>query len=232
MLESGDVPVFVKQESEPRASVSEPSTASDPLVRPQAKRKHKRKTGRPCNVCKHKQLAEIDKALLEFDAGRVAARFSVAKRSVQRHAALHLPSAIVESDQAMKAERTASWWKRLYWLMDKAMQAVELGRDVDEISKALTAASKYMQQDGKALKILEDSPDVFLIAGFKDEAEARSHREQLEAVRSMSDDDIHASFMDFERRYALEAPGARRDYLSLLELSGGPNGEEAEAQGR
>jgi hypothetical protein len=130
----------------------------------------------------------------------------------------------VESGAIALQRRQQEWWTDLEDLLSKAKQAVALGRNVGEISAALSAASRFIQHKGKAARLLDDSVNVFAVAGFKDEDEARKHAEELEAVRSMSSADIHAAFMEFERRYALEAPGVARDYGDLLRIAGGTDG--------
>jgi hypothetical protein len=182
--------------------------------------------GRPCKTCLHPKRAEIDKALLTETPAQVSARFGVAQRSVERHSYNHLPAASVESSAAVLHDEARLWREELQGLLDRAKGLAESAADARDVAAAINAASKLIVTKGQHLKLIGDGAvNVWLAAGYSDEREAQADREAREAVKNMSPHEIHAQFMEFERRYALEEPGARRDYQTLIELSGGNRGQ-------
>lgn len=111
------------------------------------------------------------------------------------------------------------WRNDLQRALEVAWRAVE-NPDDKGIAAALSSLHKFLNTKGQHLKLIGDgSVNVWIQAGFKDEEDARQHREEMETIRKLSPAEIHAKVMEFERRYAIESPEAAKDYETLLGLA-------------
>lgn len=96
---------------------------------------------RTCTVCRHPNRDEIDAALLAGEPERsIAARFgSLSRGGVQRHRALHIPTALTKGQDALEVARADNLIAQLGSLHDRAEAILTQAEAAGELRTALSA---------------------------------------------------------------------------------------------
>jgi len=181
---------------------------------------------RRCLVCRHPLRREIEVEVLKGRSVRgIASQFGLPYLSLWKHKRDHLPATLVESDSAWRQERKRSWIRDVKALLDGALKIVNdpetTGAKHARLRlAAMRTALSILGLEGRALgEIAEAQVNVWTLAGFESEEHARRDREERESIKSMPPAEIHSRFMEFERRYAIETPGALADFETLVSLA-------------
>ncbi len=128
-----------------------------------------RRVGRPCKVCNHQQIKEIDAAILAGDAtdGEVARKFALGHDAVARHRVNHVPT---KAMRAAIAEHVAGEGAHALDLLASAdelrSEALRVLRETQESGdremqpKAIREAARLLELMGKLRGEVNDSVQV------------------------------------------------------------------------
>ena len=122
---------------------------------------------RTCTVCRHKQRAEIDKALVARRPFRdIAGQHGVSKSALVRHHDDHLPAALVRAQEAAEAAQADALLAQVIDLRDRALgilDTAEAGEDLKTAVSAVREARGCVELLGKLAGQLKDAPTVNVI---------------------------------------------------------------------
>lgn len=93
-----------------------------------------------CKVCQHDDRATIDEMLAQGTAKRAVARkFGMSSDSVGRHAAKHLPAAVVKAETAREAAQADSLLERILDMERRACRFLEVAERMNRTPDGLAA---------------------------------------------------------------------------------------------
>jgi len=153
---------------------------------------------RPCQVCTHERVAEIDAALIAKEAGtrRLAERFGVDRNALRRHQKNHLAHSLAaasgavvtrcDPDPASLVEQVAALERRARALLDRADRNDDIKtalRAVDSLRQLHELLAKMAGElSGSGLSRAEVKRIAREMARVV-EAELRAEPERLERIR-------------------------------------------------
>jgi len=153
---------------------------------------------RPCSICTHERVAEIDRDLIAKEAGtrRLAEKYGVNRNSLRRHQQNHLAHSLaaasgavvnrVEADPALLIGQVADLEMRARKLLDRAEAADDRAnavRALGQLRQVLELAAKLAGElSGSGLSRAEVKRIAREMARVV-EAELRAEPERLERIR-------------------------------------------------
>lgn len=119
---------------------------------------------RSCSVCGHTQRAAIDRALVNGEPLRdIAGRFGVAKSSLDRHKADHLPATMVKAKETEDVAHAIDIVQQLKTINGVALHILKDARDARNGDLALKAIDRIERQialQAKLIGELDERPVV------------------------------------------------------------------------
>ena len=119
---------------------------------------------RTCSVCAHPERATIDKALVAGGTLRdIAGRYGLSKSAVERHAAEHLPAALVAAVGAEETRQALDVLQQLKTINAAALTVLRDARaagDGDLMLKAIDRVHRQVELQAKLLGDLDERPVV------------------------------------------------------------------------
>ena len=101
---------------------------------------------RTCTVCIHKQLSEINAALLRNEAYRsVAKRFGASESAVYRHQQEHLPAALMKAKDAAELVQADSLMEKIAQLEQEARRLGRKAEDAGDLRTAMAAVRELVR---------------------------------------------------------------------------------------
>lgn len=93
---------------------------------------------RPCSVCIHKRLEDIDKALIEGETFRALSRqYTLSRDALRRHKMEHLPTAMAKAKEAEEASHGDNLLDHLGELREQAQRIAQKAEDAKNYTAAL-----------------------------------------------------------------------------------------------
>lgn len=93
---------------------------------------------RPCSVCTHKRISDIDQALVAGETFRALSRqYKLSKDALRRHKLEHLPKAMAEAQKAVETTRGDSLLDQLRALQEQAHRIAEKAEKNGNFTAAL-----------------------------------------------------------------------------------------------
>ena len=115
---------------------------------------------RPCSICTHAQLSEIDCALIRSESFRnVASRFQVSTAALQRHRIQHIAAQLAAGKQETNIQSASALVKELQEITRKTRDVLTRalrGKHYELALKALGRLEKQLELKGRLLGELED----------------------------------------------------------------------------
>ncbi len=122
---------------------------------------------RTCTVCRHKQRAEINQALVARRPFRdIAGQYAVSRSALVRHHDDHLPAAMVKAQEAAEAAQADNLLAQVTDLRDRAIGILDTAVATDDLRVALGAireARGCLELLGKLAGQLQDGPTVNIL---------------------------------------------------------------------
>ncbi len=122
---------------------------------------------RRCTICRHKQRAEIDKALVARQPFRtIADRFGVSKTALIRHHDDHVPAALVRAQEATEAAQADNLLAQVVDLRGRAIGILDTAVATDDLRVALGAireARGCLELLGKLAGQIQAGPTVNIL---------------------------------------------------------------------
>lgn len=102
---------------------------------------------RKCTVCIHPKRAEIDKLLAAGSESnrRVASQFGLVAKSVDRHAASHLPARVQAAVERKQIALDAPLADQVNWYQEQARECLFRAMDADDLSNAGTHIARGLE---------------------------------------------------------------------------------------
>jgi len=115
---------------------------------------------RVCTICTHQERHAIDKAIVSGTPNRrIAAHYDLAETSLRRHAAEHLPVALVQAQEAEEVRQALDVVKQLRYVNGAALTVLRDARASGEAELVLRAIDRVMKQIELQAKLLGDLDD-------------------------------------------------------------------------
>jgi len=93
---------------------------------------------RKCSVCVHPKQGLIDKAIVAGESYRdIAGRYGLSRSAVERHANGHLPTTLVEAEEAKEAVRAGDLLNEVNSLKDRALTILDTAEKAEDWRTAL-----------------------------------------------------------------------------------------------
>jgi hypothetical protein len=123
-----------------------------------------------CTVCDHPERAAIDRALVDGVPGAAALgeRYGLARSSVKRHAARHVPAAVAAASEAATVARGDALLARVEALTvetHRILRTAKREKDHELALRAIARLEKQTELLARLLGELRDGPTVNLFVG-------------------------------------------------------------------
>ncbi len=122
---------------------------------------------RTCTVCRHKQRAEIDKALVARRVFRdIARQYGLSKDALLRHHDDHLPAALVRAQEATEAAQADALLAQVCDLRTRALGILDTAEAEEDLKAAIAAireARGCVELLAKLAGQLKDAPTVNIL---------------------------------------------------------------------
>ncbi len=122
---------------------------------------------RRCTICRHKQRAEIDKALVARRVFRdIARQYGLSKDALLRHHDDHLPAALVRAQEATEAAQADALLAQVCDLRDRAIGILDTAEAEEDLKAAISAireARGCVELLAKLAGQLKDAPIVNIL---------------------------------------------------------------------
>ncbi len=119
---------------------------------------------RVCTVCTHPERQAVDKALVAGGTLRdIAGRYGLSKSAVERHAAEHLPAALVAAVGAEETRQALDVLQQLRTINAAALTVLRDARtagDGDLMLKAIDRVHRQVELQAKLLGDLDERPVI------------------------------------------------------------------------
>ena len=122
--------------------------------------------GRPCSICVHPKLQEIDRALVEGKQSQraLAREFNITKTAINRHFLHHLPAELAKSQEAKEVIEADNNIDRLLVLQKEVQKILEAAKEARTWHIALEAVREAARLIELSAKIVgELKPEVSII---------------------------------------------------------------------
>ncbi len=114
-----------------------------------------------CHTCAHEQRNEIDRQLIEgIPASVIARAFGLHERGVRRHAADHLPAAMVKAQDAREVASADGLLEQVRSLQEKTLAILRTAEKKNELRTALTAIREARANTELLAKLLGELPEA------------------------------------------------------------------------
>jgi hypothetical protein len=119
---------------------------------------------RTCTVCAHQDRHAIEKALVGGTPNRrIATQYALSEAAVRRHAAEHLPVALVKAQDAVEVRQALNVLEQLRTINGAALTVLRdarTARDGELALKAIDRIHKQIELQAKLLGELDERPVV------------------------------------------------------------------------
>ncbi len=127
--------------------------------------------GRPCSICVHPKLQEIDRALVEGKQSQraLAREFNITKTAINRHFLHHLPAELAKSQEAKEVIEADNNIDRLLVLqkeVQKILEAAKEARTWHICLEAVREAARLIELSSKISGELRPEFSVILSPQF------------------------------------------------------------------
>lgn len=120
--------------------------------------------GRPCTVCAHKDLKEINKLLICSGTYReITRKYGLSKDALSRHKENHMPELLLKSQDAKETLQADNLLDQIMYYESEARRYKELAEsqgDLELALKSVDRALKCLDLFAKARGIISDAPQI------------------------------------------------------------------------
>ena len=116
---------------------------------------------RKCTICSHRELLDVNKALLSSDSFRtIADLYGLSETSLKRHAANHLPATLTKAKVIEEVTKADTLLEEIQTLKARTYSVMEKAEQAENLSVALAAIREIRGSIELLLKVAGELKDV------------------------------------------------------------------------